>query len=131
MGLDNWTNELLSVIGLGTGDDADARNRRKEDRYEYGGHKVVIRQRRNLGILHLRDISARGASGLTDMPLAVGSMVFLGLAKPHFRAAEVLWTRRLTVGLQWCRPIKLEQLEKLLQEHQAARAERESWGVRQ
>lgn len=131
MGLEGWTSEILSVIGWDTDDDAAARDRRKECRQDFCGHKVILRQRKSLGILHLRDVSSRGASGLTDMPLAVGSMVFLGLSKPHFRAAEVLWTRRLTVGLQWFRPLKPELVEKLHTAHLAARAERENWGVRQ
>ena len=131
MGLDGWTSELLSVIGWETDDEATSRDRRRESRADFRGHKVIIRQRKTLGILHLKDVSHRGACGLTDMPLAVGSMVFLGVAKPHFRAAEVLWTRRLTVGLQWFRPIKPEQLEKLYAAHLAAKAERDNWGVRQ
>lgn len=130
MGLENWTNELLTAIGFAAEGDAKPRDRRREYRHDFGGHKVILRQRKSLGILHLKDISMRGACGLTDMPLAIGSMVFLGVAKPHFRAAEVLWTRRLTVGLQWCRPIKPEQIEKMVAEHQAARAELENWGVR-
>jgi hypothetical protein len=131
LGLEGWTSEILSVIGWETDDDTPPRDRRAEGREDFCGHKVIVRQRRSLGILHLKDVSSRGVCGLTDMPLAVGSMVFLGLGKPHFRAAEVLWTRRLTVGLQWFRPLKPELLEKLHAAHVAARAERENWGVRQ
>ena len=131
MGVESWANELLSVSGLGDDEDEPRPERRREDRRDFAGHKIVIRQRRNLGILHVRDISVHGASGITDMPLAAGSMVFLGLSKPHFRAAEILWCRRLTVGLRWLRPVRAEQLEKLHATHLAAKAERENWGVRQ
>ncbi len=131
MGVGSWTNELLSAIGLADDDDAPRHERRREDRLDFAGHKIVIRQKRNIGILHVRDISATGASGITDMPLAAGSVVFLGLSKPYFRAAEVLWCRRLTVGLRWFRPVRIEQLDKLHTAHLAARADRENWGVRQ
>ncbi|MBX3562557.1 MAG: PilZ domain-containing protein [Sphingomonas sp.] len=131
MGVESWTNELLSVIGLADDDEAPRPERRRsEERHDFAGHKIVLRQRRSLGILHLKDISAHGACGITDMPLAVGSMVFLGLSKPHFRAAEVLWCRRLTVGLRWLRPVRAEQLDKLHGAHVAARADRENWGIR-
>lgn len=131
MGVGSWTNELLSVIGLADDEEAPRQERRREERRDFAGHKIVLRQKRNIGILHVRDISATGASGITDMPLAVGSVVFLGLSKPHFRAAEVLWCRRLTVGLRWFRPVRVEQLDKLHAAHLAARADRENWGVRQ
>ncbi len=131
MGVASWTNELLSVIGLADHDAAPNRNRRREDRRDFAGFEVALRQKRMTGRLHVRDISTTGASGLTDMPLAVGSMVFVGLSKPHFRAAEILWCRRLTVGLRWLRPVRPEQLDKLHAAHLAAREERENWGVRQ
>ncbi len=131
LGVESWTNELLAVIGLADDEEAPRRERRRdEERRDFSGHKIVLRQRRNLGILHLKDISAHGACGITDMPLAVGSMVFLGLSKPHFRAAEVLWCRRLTIGLRWLRPVRTEQLDKLHGAHLASRADRENWGVR-
>ncbi len=119
------------MIGLADDDEAPRKERRREDRLDFAGHKVVIRQKRNVGILHVRDISATGASGITDMPLAAGSVLFVGLSKPYFRAAEVLWCRRLTVGLRWFRPVRVDQLDKLHAVHVAARAERENWGVRQ
>jgi hypothetical protein len=131
LGVESWTNELFSVIGLADDDETPRQERRREERRDFAGHKIVLRQRRSLGILHVKDISAHGACGITDMPLAVGSMVFLGLSKPHFRAAEVLWCRRLTLGLRWLRPIRAEQLDKLHATHLTARAERENWGVRQ
>jgi hypothetical protein len=47
------------------------------------------------------------------MPLAVGSLVFLELRKPHFWAAEVRWTRSLSVGLEFFRPVRPEMFERL------------------
>ncbi|MDQ8757523.1 hypothetical protein RCO27_14930 [Sphingosinicella sp. LHD-64] len=125
MGMDGWTNGLRAIIGGDADDDDDARDRRRESRHDFCGHKVIIRQRRTLGILHLKNVSSRGACGITDMPVAVGSMVFLELKKPHFYAAEVLWVRSLTIGLQLVRPVKSEMLEKLHATHLSAREERE------
>lgn len=123
--MDGWASGWLSVIGGEADDDADARDRRREFRRDFCGHKVIIRQRRNLGILHLKNVSSCGACGITDMPLAIGSMVFLELKKPHFYAAEVLWVRSLTIGLQLVRPVKSDMLEKLHTTYLAAREERE------
>lgn len=125
MGIDRWANELLSVIGGDADDDVDARDRRREFRQDFCGQKVIIRQRRNLGILHLKNVSSRGACGITDMPVAVGSMVFLELKKPHFYAAEVLWVRSLTIGLQLVRPVRSEMLEKLHAAYLTAKETRE------
>jgi PilZ domain len=126
LGIDRWANGLLSVIGVDADDEEGARDRRREFRRDFCGHKVIIRQRRNLGILHLKNVSRGGACGITDMPVAVGSMVFLELKKPHFYAAEVLWVRSLTIGLQLVRPVKGEMLEKLHAIYLADREEREA-----
>lgn len=100
-------------------DEADAQpgrkvERRIEPRHDCCGLKIVIRERRSLGILHLRNLSTWGASGITDMPLPVGSLVFLELTKSHYYRAHVKWVNRLTVGLQLCRPMKPEILAGLL-----------------
>lgn len=76
--------------------------------------KIIIRERRTLGILHLRNLSSCGASGITDMPLTVGTRVFLELTKSHYWAAEVRWVNRMTLGLQLYRPMRPEILAALL-----------------
>jgi hypothetical protein len=88
--------------------------RRVEPRHDCCGLKIVIRERRALGILHLRNLSIYGASGMTDMPLPVGSLVFLELKKARFFGARVKWVKRMTLGLQLCRPMSPEMLEALL-----------------
>lgn len=89
-------------------------NRRNEERYDCTGLKLIIRQRRTLGIIHLRNISTWGASGITDMPLAEGALCFLELKKGHFYAARVKWVERLTIGVQFIRQMRPCTLEKLL-----------------
>lgn len=101
------------------GNPAASVERRAESRHNFCGHKLIMRQRRSLGILHLRDMSRMGACGITDMPLAVGSIIFLELKKGHFYAAEVKWTRNLTAGFQLFRPIRAETMTKLLHQRRA------------
>jgi len=106
-------NAIRSTISLKTDLDPEAVDRRREGRRLTSGHKVILRQRKTLGILHLKNLSSKGGCGLTDMPLAVGSQVFVELRKPHFFAAEVRWARSLTIGLEFFRPIRAEMFEKL------------------
>ena len=75
MKLGGFANDILSAISGGT-EDAPS-ERRQEPRGQYLGRKIIIRQRKAIGIMHLRNISSHGACGITDMPLAVGSLVFL------------------------------------------------------
>ena len=93
---------------------ARKRERRSEARHDCCGLKIIIRERRTLGILHLRNLSTWGASGITDMPLPVGSLVFLELTKSHYYRAQVRWVNRMTIGLQFGRPMRPEILAGLL-----------------
>ena len=89
-------------------------DRRIEPRHDCCGLKIIIRERRALGILHLANLSTCGACGITDMPLPVGSLVFLELKKHRFFGARVRWVNRMTLGLQLCRPMSPEMLAQLL-----------------
>jgi hypothetical protein len=111
--LQDWANDIRSAVGLGPDEPSRAEERRREGRRDVSGHKVILRQRKALGIMHLKNLSSKGGCGLTDMPLAVGSLVFLELKKPHFFAAEVRWARSLSIGLEFFRPVRAEMFEKL------------------
>jgi hypothetical protein len=113
MGLSGWL-RLDQLAELDEDASGPRRERRRTGRNECVGRKMIIRQRRSLGIIHLRNLSRLGACGLTDMPLAVDSIVFLELRRKHFFAAYVKWTRNLTVGLELIRPISEEALDKLV-----------------
>lgn len=117
-----WANELRSVIGLDSSESSESRERRREARNDFCGRKMILRQRKALGILHLRNLSSNGGCGITDMPLEIGSIVFLELRKPHFHAAEVCWTRSLSVGLRFFRPIRPDVLDRLRAAHNNAKA---------
>ena len=113
MKLMDWANDIRSAVGFGPDDDAREVERRGQQRLEISGHKIIVRQRKALGIMHLKNVSGKGGCGITDMPLAVGSLVFVELKKPHYFAAEVRWTRCLTVGLEFFRPVRAEMFERL------------------
>ena len=113
MKLLDWANDIRSAVGLGPDDASRSVERRREARRDVSGQKVILRQRKALGVMHLKNLSTKGGCGFTDMPLAVGSLVFLELRKPHFWAAEVRWARSLSIGLEFFRPVRPEMLEKL------------------
>jgi hypothetical protein len=101
--------------GSGASDDAAVRReRRSESRHECCGLKLIVRDRRALGIIHLRNLSNGGACGITDMPVAIGSLLFLELKRGHFYAARAKWARNLTIGLQFVRPMQEGLLDQLL-----------------
>jgi hypothetical protein len=118
--LGDWASGLRAA--LKSKGDGPRPERRREARRDFLGRKVVVRQRRALGIMHLRDLSRNGACGITDMPLAIGSIVFLELNRPHFHAAEVRWARNLRIGLTLIRPLRPDQLDGFEAAHRAARA---------
>jgi hypothetical protein len=88
--------------------------RRIEPRHDCVGLKLVIRDKEALGILHLRNLSMGGVCGMTDMPLPPGSIVHVELTTGRFHSAEVIWVKRMIIGLQFCYPISPELLEQML-----------------
>ena len=118
MKLSELASGILSVFGE---DDCTTRptDRRKEPRRDFLGRKIVIRQRKSNGILHLRNLSRGGACGITDMPLEIGSLVFVEINRPHFYAAEVVWASSLRIGLALVKPLKPGILERLHDDHLA------------
>jgi hypothetical protein len=93
---------------------ADVMERRSEPRYDCNGFKTIIQQKRVLSVVHLRDISSWGACGMTDMPVAVGALVFFELKKGHFYGARVKWVNRFTIGVQFVRQIRPEILKRVI-----------------
>lgn len=121
MKLVDWTNGIRSAVGLAT-DKSSRDERRREPRRPVPGCKLIVRQRKAVGIIHFKNLSSRGGCGITDMPLAVGSLVFVELKKPHYFAAEVRWARNLSVGLEFFRPVRPEMIERLHQPSAPAEA---------
>lgn len=124
MGLRDWANELRSVVGLGPEDEEPLADRRHCARCDFIGRDVAIRSRKIQAVLHLKDVSRKGAAGISDTPFAVGATVFIQLQKPRFFAAEVRWVRNFMIGLEFYRPLEPELVERLHSAHLASRNER-------
>lgn len=123
MGLLGWK----GLVAPDGGDEAAAApprlvERRGEPRHDCTGLKLIVRQRRALGIVHLRNLSHWGACGITDLPVAVGALVFLELKKGHFYGARVRWVHRFTIGVQFARKLRPETLKRLLEDNAKGRA---------
>lgn len=118
--LSGLANGILTAFGAGA-EEAPPVERRKEGRRDFLGRKVILRQYRALGIMHLRNVSRGGMCGITDMPIKVGSLVFIELNRPHFYAAEVVWATNLRIGLSLVKPLKPELLDRLHADHVAGK----------
>ena len=118
MKLSGLANGILAAFDR-RGSGAPRTERRREKRRDFLGRKVLIRQRKAIGIMHLRNLSNGGVCGITDMPLAIGSLVFVELRRTHFYAAEVVWASNLRIGLALVQPLRAEVLERLHADHLA------------
>lgn len=98
-----------------SGAEAAIPDRRLDQRHDFSGTTIVVRQGRIQSLLQLRDVSAEGACGISEIPLALGASVFLQLRRPHFHAARVLWVRRARVGFKFIRPLDPDDLARLHQ----------------
>ena len=87
--------------------------------HDFTGYKIIIRDRRTLSLLHLKDLSCTGASGISDMPVAVGSVVFLEVRRKRFNAATVRWVKSVLIGLEFIRPLKPEIIDKAYASHRS------------
>lgn len=112
------------VEGADAGEAAPGRQarpeRRLDRRHDFSGTTILVRQGRLQSMLQLRDVSAEGACGISEIPLAPGASVFLQLRKPHFHAATILWVRSARVGFKFVRPLDPDDLARLHQSRKVA-----------
>ena len=88
-------------------------DRRREGRHDFTRSRLPIRSRRTQTTFHLKDMSRLGACGISDVPLAVGAVIFVRLAKGSYQAAEVRWVRNAQVGLRFIRPLRPDVFDRL------------------
>ena len=112
MSLQGWTGTLGAAFEGALS--PDVMERRVEPRYDCAGFKTIIQQKRALSVVHLRDISSWGACGMTDMPVAVGALVFFELRSGHFYGARVKWVNRFTFGVHFVRQLRPEILKRVI-----------------
>lgn len=122
-----WT---LDDEGAPKGQDG-GEERRTERRHDIGRTILPIRDRRTHSTFHIKDMSCRGASGISDIPLAIGSIIFLQLRKGRYHAAEVRWVRNALTGLRFFKPLDGETLHRLLRRPAAAAGGARATGCRQ
>jgi len=139
--LRDWVLDQDEDVVSGVGDPASERGEdevvsyeeaRLSVRHDFCGHRGVIRSRRTMAFIHMKDLSCRGACGLTDLPVAVGAMVFLTLQKGRWHAAEVRWVRNVMVGLRFYRPLDPEMVAKIHAAHlvrKSAEVHDHQWGL--
>lgn len=101
-------------------------NSRLDRRYDFAGSRMTLRTRRVQWIMNLKDLSCRGACGISEIPLSIGALVFLELKKKRFHAAEVRWVRNALIGLQFIRELEPDMVEKFHASHMAKKARAES-----
>lgn len=120
--LRNWLEEAEPESDAAAEADLE---RRLDMRYDFSGHHIRVRDRRAHSLIHLKDMSCKGASGITELPVAVGSIVFLEVKSKRFFAADVRWVRNALIGLRFIRPLQPDMVEKAHEAHKARLAKAE------
>lgn len=115
--LRDWVERVPAEAAATRGPPAE---RRLDTRHDFSGTTILVRQGRLQSLLRLKDVSAEGACGISEIPLAIGSLVFLQLRKPHFHAAKILWVRRARVGFKFIRPLDPDDLARLHESRKVA-----------
>jgi hypothetical protein len=84
---------------------AEDDGRRRYQRYKFKGDGFPVRFGKKRFEIRLKDLSAGGACGLMEEPVAVGDFITVELDEKHQVEAQVCWVRRVLVGLQFTRPL--------------------------
>ena len=96
---------------------AEERERRLDERHDFTGFASSL----FCGIakyeLHLKDLSCKGASGLTDAPLKRGQLIGIEVDKKRFTTAEVRWTRNSKAGVAFLEPLDYQFVTGLHARH--------------
>lgn len=93
--------------------DIRGEDRRVYSRLSFRGSDFPVHVDNLRAHVRLKDLSCRGASCFSEMPLKVGEMVYLELDKKHCIAAEVLWIRRLLIGLKFMNALDAATVKKI------------------
>lgn len=103
--------------------DAAELERRLSERCDFTGKQVRMMLGRAPHALHLKDVSCKGACGLTDAPVYVGQKVRIELNRDMQPLAEVRWVRKALIGVAFGEPLPHAFLRRYHSAHQQARAE--------
>lgn len=100
---------------------ADGAESRLDPRHDFIGRQAALRIGGTRFGIHLKNLSANGASGLTDAPLEAGQIVLVELSRTVSAPAEVRWTRRSIAGVAFLKPLSSDFLRRLHARFRAAR----------
>lgn len=104
-----------------TGPSPDGVESRVDPRHDFVGRQAALKVGSSRFGIHLKNLSAKGASGLTDAPLQPGQVVFVELSRTVSAPAEVRWTRRSIAGIAFLTPLPPDFLRRLHARFRASR----------
>lgn len=91
---------------------------RKAERHELMGAVMYLLVDATKYMLHLKDLSSTGISGMTDAPLALNQTVILYLTKQQDPVAvQIRWIRRTMIGAAFLENVSDEAMQRLLRGH--------------
>ena len=91
----------------------DEAERRDSYRFPMEGHMASVRQGDAKSEMRLKNLSMGGASGLTQLPVAVGEILLVDLPEDMRRRAIVRWVSGTAVGVKFVTPLDLTYLLRL------------------
>lgn len=94
-------------------DQGDPSDLRAYFRWQFKGTSIPCRMGKNKFEIRLKDLSRSGASGLVDEPFAIGDYFFMELDPNTVVEAQVVWARRVTIGVRFNRVLTATFVTKL------------------
>lgn len=94
-------------------------------RWQFKGTAIPCRMGKNKFEVRLKDLSRGGACGLVDEPFAVGDYFFMELDPHTVVEAQVVWARRVTIGVRFNRVLTATFVTKLHERASEDHAQRE------
>jgi hypothetical protein len=88
-------------------------DRREHVRFVLSGRSISARAADTVCEIQLEDLSCRGASGVTEMVVAVGSRILVEIPGVGGRGAEVRWVQDAKVGFNFLRPLDLSHVVRI------------------
>ena len=106
-------------------DQGDPATLRAYFRWQFKGTSIPCRMGKNKFEIRLKDLSRGGACGLVDEPFAIGEYFFMELDPHTVVEAEVVWARRVTVGVRFNRVLTATFVTRLHERAAEAHAKRQ------
>jgi hypothetical protein len=94
-------------------------------RWQFKGTALPCHMGKKKFELRLKDLSRGGASGLVDEPFALGDYFFIELDAHTTVEAQVVWVRRVMIGVRFNRVLTATFVTRLHERAAEAHAERE------